>query len=326
MPKINREEHEILKSLAKKWKWIARDKKDPYETIYETLCSSQVMVYQTKPEKDDVLNIWFDCCPGGVYLPDDLFQFIRWEDDEPHEISELTREYEWSQLNEKYSPIKGSEEIEVKKDIEWLKERVYKMIPGHAEMYSHPDDITVLKTEILNTVIELIDQLVEQKVLSQELPVIPSFVAEWIEGNKQVEEKWNDYSNEDAMNDTIHFTIYNLFTDPTTNSHVELRKPVLKWLSFDRGNYFKLINAVRYDYEVAEEQKYFAKIKGHENISSDDKYWNYCITDESLDIGDNKVHADVLAEYVLSATKDEWENLGINDDNADFVLVEELEE
>ena len=78
--------------------------------------------------------------------------------------------------------------------------------------------------------------------------------------------------------------------------------------------------------EVEEEQKYYALIKGHENIGSDDKYWNYCITDESLDIGDNKVHTDVLAEYVLSATKDDWGNLGINDDNADFVKVEELEE
>ena len=44
------------------------------------------------------------------------------------------------------------------------------------------------------------------------------------------------------------------------------------------------------------------------------------------DIGDNKVHADVLAEYVLNATKDEWENLGINDDTADFIKVEEMEE
>ena len=86
------------------------------------------------------------------------------------------------------------------------------------------------------------------------------------------------------------------------------------------------ILAQKYGYEVEEEPIYYALIKGHENISSDDKYWNYCITDESLDIGDNKVHADVLAEYVLSATKDEWENLGINDDNADFVEVEELEE
>lgn len=91
----------------------------------------------------------------------------------------------------------------------------------------------------------------------QELPVIPQFVADWIERNKQFEEKWNDYSKEDAMNDTIHFTIYGLFADyPATNSDIELRKPVLKWLRVDRGNYFKLVNAVRYGYEVEEEPKY----------------------------------------------------------------------
>lgn len=58
-------------------------------------------------------------------------------------------------------------ETEVK-DIEWLKERVYRMLPSHAEMYSYPDDTTVLKTEILNTIIELIDQLDEPEVLSWE--------------------------------------------------------------------------------------------------------------------------------------------------------------
>ena len=79
-------------------------------------------------------------------------------------------------------------------------------------------------------------------------------------------------------------------------------------------------------YEVEEEQKYYALIKGHEYIGTEDKYWNYDVEFEGLEIGDNKVHPDVLAEYMLKATKDEWANLGINDDNADFIKVEELEE
>ena len=96
------------------------------------------------------------------------------------------------------------------------------------------------------------------------------------------------------------------------------------WKS-DNKNFSEIVAQAWLDgFTVEEEPKYYAKIKGHENIGSDDKYWNYCITDESLDIGYNKIHADVLAEYVLSATKDEWEYLGINDDNSDFVLVEEL--
>ena len=47
---------------------------------------------------------------------------------------------------------------------------------------------------------------------------------------------------------------------------------------------------------------------------------------EELSIGDSEVHPNVISEYVLKATKDEWANLGITDDNADFVKVEELEE
>lgn len=179
--------------------------------------------------------------------------------------------------------------------------------------------------KVIDELTRYVDEPEEYVII--EKPVITQLVADWIEGNKEFEEKWNDYSKEDAMNDTIHFTIYGLFADyPATNSDVELRKPVIKWLSVDRGNYFNLVNSVRYGYEVEEEQKYFAKIKGHEKIDSDDKYWNYCIMDESLEIADNKVHADVLTEYILNTTKDEWENLGINDDNADFVKVEGEEE
>ena len=108
------------------------------------------------------------------------------------------------------------------------------------------------------TEVVYVDELQNLLVPKQELPTIPQFVADWVEGNKEFEEKWNDYSKEDAMNDTIHFTIYGLFADyPATNSDVELRKPVIKWLSVDRGNYFKLVNSVRYGYEVEEEQKYY---------------------------------------------------------------------
>ena len=78
--------------------------------------------------------------------------------------------------------------------------------------------------------------------------------------------------------------------------------------------------------EIEQEQKYYAKIKGHENIASNDKYWNYNTDMEELSVGDSEVHPNVISEYMLKATKDEWANLGINDDNAEFELVEELEE
>ena len=195
---------------------------------------------------------------------------------EPYSFAELMEEYE-------------SEETEVKKDKKWLvdkwtKERnetevddpMYQFISEFIADINQLDEKEDLSPDWIRDNIEyayymtprgtyssakaVIDPGKLQNLLvpDPELPVIPKFVADWIEGNKEFEEKWNDYSKEDAMNDTIHFTIYGLFADyPATNSDVELRKPVIKWLSVDRGNYFKLVNSVRYGYEVEEEQKYY---------------------------------------------------------------------
>lgn len=155
--------------------------------------------------------------------------------------------------------------------------------------------------------LELMDKINNQETLKK--PTIPEFVAEYLRGKE-----------EDMLYELLH-------NDFIYDDYNELAK----WLynnddDTNKEREFSLVLAQRYGYKLEKEQKYFAKIKGHEKIGSDDKYWNYCIADESLDIGDNKVHADVLNEYMLNATKDEWENLGINDDNADFVKVEGEEE
>ena len=74
-PKFTEDEKAILKVLLKeKYKWIARDK------------NGCLYVYASKPEK--VITIW-----EGSGLPmmpfNHLFQFIKWEDDEPYSIEEL---------------------------------------------------------------------------------------------------------------------------------------------------------------------------------------------------------------------------------------------
>ena len=74
-PKLTEDEKAILKVLLKeKYKWIARDK------------NGCLYVYASKPEK--VITIW-----EGSGLPmmpfNHLFQFIKWEDDEPYSIEEL---------------------------------------------------------------------------------------------------------------------------------------------------------------------------------------------------------------------------------------------
>ena len=309
MTKINHKEYEILKGLDNKWKWIARDE------------NNSLWAYSKEPDKKPYG--WLSLAVFDKELEKENFQFIQWEDEEPWNIQELIEEYE-------------SEEKEVK-NIEWLKEEITEILLTSKKNGTNYFYYRDLKEKIYSA----IDRLGEPKILSQEIteengmsesewaevidrykwhleqegyavikkPTIPQFVADFLIGKEEYmlyELLDNDFIYDD--HDELARWLYN--KDEDTNKEREL----------------SLVLAHIRGYKLEKEQKYFAKIKGHENVSSGDKYWNYCITDESLDIGDNKVHADVLAEYVLSATKDEWENLGINDGNAEFVEVEELEE
>lgn len=208
------------------------------------------------------------------------------------------------------------------KGLEWLKEEMDSM-HRKRDLDRNPDEWFISKTALLKA----IDQLDKPEVLSpewleeneQSIDYRSTVTGQFVESNKlrniivpkqekvKIESVWaEDIENAKARGMTLFKTMNWMAIDSDEKEKQDLFARA--WLD---------------GYTVEEEQKYFAKIKGHENIVSDDKYWNYCITDESLDIGDNEVHADVLDEYVLNATKYEWENLGINDDNADFVLVEE---
>lgn len=68
----------------------------------------------------------------------------------------------------------------MKKCKEWLKNEVSELYPSYDEMYMSPDYETVAKTETISKVLELIDQLDEP-----EKPVIPKFIANWIEETKK---------------------------------------------------------------------------------------------------------------------------------------------
>ena len=94
MAKINREECKFLKSLDDKWKWIARDRDEI------------LWIYEDRPEKFKGTQTWDDLKDSCVYLENDLFQFIQWEDSEPYNIQELIDEYlddEYGYFNMKLS-------------------------------------------------------------------------------------------------------------------------------------------------------------------------------------------------------------------------------
>lgn len=76
-PKITEDEKVILRSLPKEYKWIARD------------LSGMVYIFIERPEKGQA--IWYGC--GQPMIPFyHLFQFIKWEDEEPYSIEELLGE------------------------------------------------------------------------------------------------------------------------------------------------------------------------------------------------------------------------------------------
>ena len=73
-PKLTEDEKVILRNLPKEYKWIARD------------LTGMVYIFIERPEKGQA--IWYGC--GQPMIPFyHLFQFIKWEDEEPYSIEEL---------------------------------------------------------------------------------------------------------------------------------------------------------------------------------------------------------------------------------------------
>ena len=75
-PKITEDEKVILRNLPEKYKWIARDE------------NGLIFLYSKKPSKCDYSWIGYNDIAFPYYH---LFQFIKWEDEEPYSIEELLK-------------------------------------------------------------------------------------------------------------------------------------------------------------------------------------------------------------------------------------------
>ena len=198
MPKINQEEYEKIKLLPDyDWNWIAREK------------TGKILSFTNKPTKTDEVwkdkqtRLWFN------YKDSQLFQFIQWEDEEPYEIAELIREYEIKELRIAPSgtvivdSFDESEEVEVKRDSEWMKEEfrkleragvidswVYRDLWMMANQLDEPEVLSLewieehRKSYTMEDSIEISD-LQNLLVPKQELPVIPKYVAEYLDFAKK---------------------------------------------------------------------------------------------------------------------------------------------
>ena len=79
-PKITEEEKVILRNLPREYKYIARDK----------INESVLCIFIDKPKKES--SYWFSDNYVSLEVYNHLFQFIKWEDEEPYLISDLLEE------------------------------------------------------------------------------------------------------------------------------------------------------------------------------------------------------------------------------------------
>ena len=130
-----------------------------------------------------------------------------------------------------------------------------------------------------------------------EKPVIPQFVADWIES--LYDEGGSEYT---AIGIMLGFT----------SKH---DKPVHDWFVYNKDTF---INAVMFGYEVEQQPLYYARIKGWEHVGTSSYYFGYDEDNDSLEV----TYLESNYHFAFSLTKTHWNKLGINDTNADFVEVE----
>ena len=172
----------------------------------------------------------------------------------------------------------------MKKNKEWAFIELGKIFPSYSETYDYPDSITVMKSELLNKVYDILAQLDEPETLSEEwleenkcswhklkvdgyyipveklknrhvpereLPVIPKFVAEWIEEVKP--------------DNSLRLAFAYIAQQKRDNYDDELAF----WL--EEGNSETFARAWLDGYEVEEDQKYILSI----NITDKASKTNY---------------------------------------------------
>ena len=131
-----------------------------------------------------------------------------------------------------------------------------------------------------------------------ERPVIPQFVADWIE------QLYGQGFNSDDLLEVLFARNYNV---------AELR--IFDWFVDDKE---RAVAAILYGYGVEKEPLYYAKIKGWEHVGTSSYYFGYDEDNDSLEV----TYLNCNYRFAFSLTKKHWNKLGINDTNADFKAVE----
>ena len=273
---INQEEYEVLKGLDDKWKWISRDG-----------FKGELNVYSVQPSRSCFKNWWFTnkWCGYSKIVPTDLFQFVQWEDEEPHFIPDLIKEYEKKKYRFRLDDLEVSDFVdissgksytvfsllveegeEMKKDKKWLKDEVVR-IYGTRDYWSVDD----LRDEIL----DLINELDEPEVLSQDLPVIPKFVADWWERDVDLVTMYGGL----RVKKKHKFDLVSKFHDKGLGDDLSR---VEDWIDENDSAFLDLVNGKHY--KVEKEKLYL--VSSDENSSG---FWFLCKdNDGEILIGTNE--------------------------------------
>ena len=207
----------------------------------------------------------------------------------------------------------------MKKDKKWLKAEIDNQAIIMDKGYIHRSDLMYLinkldEPEVLSQ--EWIRNNQERKgvyffvnvtklqnllVPKQELPLLPKYVHEWI----------TNYRDKYDLYPGLRMLENNTF----------VWGQIYEWY---RMNTQKFVNAyLTGEYEVEEEPLYHALIKGHDLVNDYDIYWNCDKYDRDVFV--SRLHPP-HDNFTTELSKQEWNELGINESNADFVRVEEMEE
>lgn len=173
---------------------------------------------------------------------------------------------------------------------EWLKREI--------EMYGrHTLDEYNVDTHIVQIdILEKYDEL-------HKPVVIPRYVAEWI----------------DDMKPRVSLKV--AFGSINRKKIFDEEDKIVLWMEENNSETFA--RAWLDGYEVEEEPLCYALVKGHELVGTGNTYWAYDKYNNDVFISNlHSSHDNFLTEM----NKSEWNELGINDSNADFVKLEEVEE
>ena len=135
--------------------------------------------------------------------------------------------------------------------------------------------------------------------------VVPTDLGEWLQ-SRGIGESLTYFSTIDALYNYWESVI----SSPTGSFITDNKKELIEVILGTRG------------YRI-EEPLYHALVKGHELLADHDAlsftYWNFNMSNGYLLHG-NKFSKQV--RFLTKMTKEDWNKLGINDSNADFVEVE----